>query len=56
MAALIDADVCVGCGTCVEECPSGAISLDEVAVVSIDECVDCGTCVDVCPSGAVTLE
>ncbi|HXY87383.1 MAG TPA: 4Fe-4S binding protein [Candidatus Acidoferrales bacterium] len=56
MAALIDVDVCVGCGACVEECPSGAILLDDVAVVSVDECIDCGTCVEVCPSGAVTLE
>jgi ferredoxin len=56
MVALIDTEVCVGCGSCVEECPSGAISLDEVAVVSADECVDCGTCAEVCPSSAITLE
>jgi len=26
--AKVDADLCVDCGTCVDECPAGAISLE----------------------------
>jgi len=55
MVALIDVGTCVQCGTCVEECPSGAISLDDIPVVNVEECVNCGACAEVCPSGAVVL-
>jgi len=55
MVAAIDTEACVKCGTCVEECPSGAISLDQRPAVNLEECVDCGTCVDVCPSGAIVV-
>ncbi len=55
MVAVIDAETCVKCGTCVEECPSGAISLDQKPTVNLEDCVDCGTCEDVCPSGAVVI-
>jgi len=45
---------CVGCGICVEECPAGAISLDEgKASIDDDTCITCGRCHDVCPQEAV---
>ena len=46
-------DECVACGSCVSECPVGAIN--EGSVYSIDEniCSGCGTCADVCPIGAI---
>lgn len=58
MVAVINADECVGCETCVDECPSGAISMnnDNIAVVNADECTDCGACVDACPTEAITME
>lgn len=58
MVAVINADECVGCGTCVDECPVEAISMndDNIAVVDADECTDCGSCVDVCPTDAITQE
>jgi Fe-S-cluster-containing hydrogenase component 2 len=57
MIAKIKADSCVGCGSCVDECPAAAISLkDEIAVVNEEECLGCGACEDVCPSGAITIE
>ena len=58
MPAVVNRDECVSCGTCVEECPEDAISLDEeeIAVVDPEKCTECGTCVEVCPSEAITLE
>ena len=57
MPAKIDNEKCTGCESCVEECPSEAISMvDEKAKVDADACVDCGACVDACPSEAISLE
>ena len=50
----VDKNECVGCGTCVEECPVEAISMaDEGAEIDMDKCIRCGTCHDVCPEDAV---
>jgi Fe-S-cluster-containing hydrogenase component 2 len=55
--ALVDTDLCVGCETCVDECPAEAIRMDNgIAKTDKEKCTDCGTCVDICPSAAVTLE
>lgn len=45
---------CVGCTTCVSECPTGAIveKSDRCEVVS-SKCNGCGSCVEVCPVGAI---
>ncbi|MDW7731489.1 MAG: 4Fe-4S binding protein [Methanolobus sp.] len=58
MVAIITVSECVGCGTCVDECPAEAISLngDNIAIVDADECLDCGACVDVCPTDAIAME
>jgi ferredoxin len=53
----VDKEKCTGCETCVDECPSVAISIEqEKAKVDKDLCVDCASCVDVCPSEAIHLE
>ncbi|MBN2301687.1 MAG: 4Fe-4S binding protein [Lentisphaerae bacterium] len=50
----IKAEDCVACGVCVEECPVGAISIDnQVAIIDENECIRCGKCHDVCPQEAV---
>ncbi|NLX48554.1 MAG: 4Fe-4S binding protein [Methanospirillum sp.] len=55
MAAKVDKDLCVGCETCIDVCPSEAIAMvDGVAEIDEDKCVDCNTCVDECPSAAIT--
>ena len=55
MPVKLDIDECVGCGTCVDECPQEAISMndDDIAVIS-DECTDCGLCVEACPTAAIS--
>jgi ferredoxin len=51
----IDEELCTGCGTCVEECPVGAITLqtNDLAVIDDQTCIRCGTCHDDCAEGAV---
>ncbi len=44
---------CAACGSCVDECPVGAISAGDVYSIDPASCTDCGTCVDVCPLGAI---
>lgn len=59
MPATVNPDECSGCGTCVDECPSEAITLDEekgIAVIDNDECVECGACEEACPSQAIKVE
>ncbi len=54
MAVVIDTEVCDGCGTCVEACPTAAIEvMDGKAKVDEDNCADCGACEGDCPTGAI---
>jgi ferredoxin len=51
-------DDCVLCGTCVERCFLGALSLDEDAersVVDPEKCIGCGVCTVTCPTEALKL-
>jgi Fe-S-cluster-containing hydrogenase component 2 len=50
----INKELCTGCQTCVDECPVGAISMEEnIAFIKDDECIRCGVCHDVCLDDAV---
>ena len=44
--------MCVQCGTCVKNCPAGALSFDADGKVAFDpaKCVQCDTCIHVCPN------
>ena len=47
-------DECIACGTCVDECPSEAISEgEEKYIIDPEACTDCGACVEVCPTEAI---
>ncbi|MBQ1477774.1 MAG: 4Fe-4S binding protein [Erysipelotrichaceae bacterium] len=56
MPVTIDTTMCVGCGACVDVCPTSSLELGEEghAVVHEDTCVDCGACVGTCPCGAIS--
>ena len=57
MPAVVDAETCTGCESCVDACPVEAISMqDDIAVVDADSCTDCESCVEVCPVEAITME
>ena len=53
MAYKIDPNVCSACGSCIDECPVGAISEGDVYSIGGD-CIDCGACSDVCPLEAIS--
>jgi ferredoxin/flavodoxin len=49
-------DRCVSCGTCVALCPTGAITIEDVAVSDPGLCMRCCACVKGCPQGARAIE
>jgi ferredoxin len=52
----VDAKRCVGCATCVETCPFGALSvLESVAIVDEEACMGCGVCIERCPEDGLSL-
>ena len=55
MAVKIDKSLCVSCGCCSDVCLSGALELQEKAVVSEEHCIECGACIDMCPTQAMSL-
>lgn len=42
---------CIGCGSCIEVCPTGAAQREDLGAAK-QLCEDCGACVKVCPSTA----
>lgn len=47
---------CIGLGSCVAHCPTGAISVEDgVASVDYHKCIGCGKCASVCPKHIIKL-
>ena len=56
MVAKVNSDECVGCGICVDACPTEAIKMDgDLAVVDADLCTGCEACIDECPNDAIVM-
>ena len=57
MIVKVDPEECVGCETCVPECPVEAISMQgDLAVIDQGTCNQCKTCVETCPVEAIKVE
>jgi ferredoxin len=51
----VDIDKCSACETCIEVCPTEAISMvDGHASIDVDECIECGSCAAECPEEAIS--
>ncbi|MHA1112180.1 MAG: glycyl-radical enzyme activating protein [Promethearchaeota archaeon] len=47
---------CIGCGTCIDVCKQGALTLDDEGIhIDRDKCNACGECVEACPSTALRM-
>jgi len=55
MSVKLNPDLCIGCGCCGDVCPSGALELDEKAILNEEVCTECESCVEMCPEGALTI-
>lgn len=56
--AIIDPELCTGCGTCVDKCHTHAayINDDGKAARLEERCIGCGVCAAFCPEDAVSLQ
>ena len=51
----INMELCTGCGTCVERCPTQAVEMAEgwPCIVRPQDCTYCTECEAICPQGAI---
>jgi len=53
-SVVLQYDRCLGCTTCIKNCPTEAIRVRSGKAAILNErCIDCGRCIQVCPHGAI---
>lgn len=52
----ISLEVCTACGSCLEMCPEGAITVGATAEIDPEKCIGCGECIAICRDGAVEFD
>ena len=53
----VDPELCSGCGTCLDQCPVGALSMEgDFPQADADTCITCFCCQEICPEKAITLK
>ena len=54
----LNAELCSGCGICLEVCPHAVLEYKhkKVAIRDRDACMECGACSRNCPAGAISVE
>ncbi len=56
-SAIVDEDLCAGCGCCEASCPYSAVKVvDNRAQVTEESCKGCGTCAAACPNNAISMQ
>lgn len=55
---MINNNLCVGCGVCIDACVFKAIAPDEEGNLKIDNnrCIYCGACKTACPARAIKIQ
>lgn len=53
---VFDQTKCIGCGNCIDVCPTGFLKLNERGKIKLSEdvdCINCGQCILHCPAGTI---
>jgi ech hydrogenase subunit C len=57
---IVSSNKCIGCGACMNSCPSGAVEISDADAGRIikfthKDCISCATCEEICPNEAIKL-
>lgn len=55
MAAKVNEEKCIGCGSCASVCPVDAITVTDGKAKVSDACIECGACAGECPVEANSI-
>jgi uncharacterized Fe-S center protein len=55
VSPFVEKSGCTGCGSCVEYCPVGAITVASCAQIDASLCIGCGSCIALCPERAIKI-